>query len=479
MNGQRITRMILFADLLWLPAALMLSFLLRFGPEGLQEGFAQPIAGSFLLLLMVMWAVWLLLYEPMKLDCFRGGWYPSATASKTMTAVLLQMAIALSWGYATRLYYSRLVLVTFAAIYWAGTLVIRLTILGLLKSRRRRGRATRIMIIGEGQVQRELVERIRLHPELMYEVVGHLHPLQPPLSSAGAPLSGGTTELSTLAVLDLLKKLRVQELFVLLEQVSGLEQQKFLSRCRAEGIQVNVLPQPYQLYLSRPRLIEIDGVPFISLQEPAISAAGVAVKRFMDLFLGIALFIPGAMVTLLAGGILWLKERRFMRRELRCGQGGKQFAMLRLAIETDPSRATVLDRLYRRLSISELPQLWNVLRSEMSFVGPRPESPERARNYTDWQRQRLKFKPGMTGLAQVNGLREEHSSEEKARYDMQYMLHWSPILDIVLILQTLWTLGGRLVTWRSVSVSVSEPVGIPRPRPQEQQDVELQSSGLD
>jgi lipopolysaccharide/colanic/teichoic acid biosynthesis glycosyltransferase len=101
--------------------------------------------------------------------------------------------------------------------------------------------------------------------------------------------------------------------------------------------------------------------------------------------------------------------------------------------------------LLQQLSITELPQLWNVLRGEMSLVGPRPESPERVKHYSDWQLQRLNAKPGMTGLAQVHGLREQHSSEEKTRFDLQYMLDSSPFLDFSLLLQTFWTLIGRLL----------------------------------
>jgi lipopolysaccharide/colanic/teichoic acid biosynthesis glycosyltransferase len=88
-------------------------------------------------------------------------------------------------------------------------------------------------------------------------------------------------------------------------------------------------------------------------------------------------------------------------------------------------------------------QLWNVATGDMSLVGPRPEAPDRVRNYSEWQRQRLAMPPGLTGLAQVQGLRDEHSSDEKSRYDLQYIHNWSPLLDLSLILQTAWTLCFR------------------------------------
>ena len=78
-------------------------------------------------------------------------------------------------------------------------------------------------------------------------------------------------------------------------------------------------------------------------------------------------------------------------------------------------------------------------------VGPRPEPHERVKHYSMWQRQRLTVTPGLTGLAQVNGLREQHSSEEKVHFDLQYISHWSLFLDLSLVLQTTWTLLLRLV----------------------------------
>jgi lipopolysaccharide/colanic/teichoic acid biosynthesis glycosyltransferase len=109
------------------------------------------------------------------------------------------------------------------------------------------------------------------------------------------------------------------------------------------------------------------------------------------------------------------------------------------------------------LSLTELPQLWNVVRGEMALVGPRPESPQRVQCYSEWQRQRLTVKPGITGLAQVHGLREQHSSEEKTRFDLQYLLNPSPLADVSLLLQTLWTLAIRLVRYSRLSPILTKP----------------------
>ena len=118
--------------------------------------------------------------------------------------------------------------------------------------------------------------------------------------------------------------------------------------------------------------------------------------------------------------------------------------MYRLNCARNGGASSLLERWLRMLSVSELPQLWNVAKGDMSLVGPRPESEERVKRYSDWQRQRLVCKPGMTGLAQVHGLREESSSEDKAYYDLRYIQDWSLLTDLALIVQTVWTILRRL-----------------------------------
>jgi lipopolysaccharide/colanic/teichoic acid biosynthesis glycosyltransferase len=116
----------------------------------------------------------------------------------------------------------------------------------------------------------------------------------------------------------------------------------------------------------------------------------------------------------------------------------------------------------------------------MSIVGPRPESPERVKHYSDWQRQRLSVEPGLTGLAQVQGLRERHSSEEKARFDLQYIFHWSLFLDLSLIVQTVWTLALRLVkTERGPAPSEGPPATLITTQRQEGVHVDRAESSAD
>lgn len=445
MKSKRIHFLILTADYVWILFALLGSFYLRYhGNPG--EAFSHPIHGGFVLLLGASLVAWFFLYTIMDLDCFRGGWQASAMISKTSVAIILQMSALVSWGYLARLYYSRLLLLYFGVLIWAGVTVIRVSALNFFQAQIREGKSRRVVVIGDNGLSQEIVYWIRRHPELLYEVVGFLSPFGGGETGYVSQSPGVSGALGSLDALDLLKDMGVHDLIVVPKHAPGLELQGFLVRCQEEGIHILVLPQPYELYVSRPKLIEIGGLPLIFLEQPSFSKVAQSTKRIFDLAVGLLLFVPAAIILAVIVGALWAKERRFLRKETRCGRNGWPFAMYRVDIETDEAVASKYHKLLRRLSISELPQLLNVLQGQMSLVGPRPESPEQVRDYSEWQKQRLKVKPGMTGLAQVNGLREHHPSTEKIRHDLEYILHWTLVFDVVLLFQTIWTLAGRLVS---------------------------------
>ena len=444
MTSRRIHFSILTADLLWIAVALAGSFLLRYRGNFIHVS-SHPLQSSFPVILLGSSATWFLLYQMMDLDCFRGGWQMSATVSRTSLAVAIHFAVILACGYFARMYYSRLLLFYFLLLLWPGLLGIRFGAHSLLRAQKRAGKTRKVVLIGDNGLAREMIYRIRRHPELLYEIVGLLSPFGDGETSNGAAPAGSGNGLGSLDVLEILKTLSVREVIVLPKHSPGVELQNFLVRCQQEGILIHLLPQPYELYVSRPRLSEVDGVPLVSLEQPSFSPLADRAKRIFDLVFGILLFLPAMAIVAVAGIALWMKGRRFLRREVRCGREGKPFDMCRLDIEMDEHKASTLDKFFRRLSVSELPQILNVLHGEMSLVGPRPESLERARDYSEWQKQRLKVQPGMTGLAQVNGLREQHSSEEKSRHDLHYIMHWSPVLDLVLLVQTVWTLTARFL----------------------------------
>jgi lipopolysaccharide/colanic/teichoic acid biosynthesis glycosyltransferase len=446
MLGHHVRLTIILADIVAVPLALFLAYLLRYGGQ-VGTGLIWPTPWAPLVVVLAALGAWLGLYELMPLDCFREGWHLSAAVSRIVLATAIQLGVVLAMAYLAKWYYSRLLLAYFAILFCALVLLIRALAYSVLRMRRRAGKARRVVVIGEGRVARELVHRMRRHPELLFEVMGLLNPWIQSGDHRGGDSANSSGELSSLDALKLLEQKGVVELIVCLDHPAVLELQNFLIRCGEQGIHVSLVPQPYELYSSRAKLLEVEGVPLISLEGPPDFRVLVAIKRATDLILGLPLVVLALPVLAISSLALKFQGHRLLRRELRGGQHGEPFWMYRLDVDRHAPDAPAVQRLMCRFSISELPQLFNVLSGQMSLVGPRPESLERVQDYSEWQRQRLKVKPGMTGLAQVNGLREQHSSEEKTRYDLQYTIHWTPIIDLVLLLETVWALTARL--WAS------------------------------
>jgi lipopolysaccharide/colanic/teichoic acid biosynthesis glycosyltransferase len=386
----------------------------------------------------------------MKLDGFRRGWDLPATLSQLFLALCLLMAVLMAGAYLLQIFLSRLTLSYFGILLFVGFLSIRCTAHTILGSRYVAKAVRRVLIVGNGPVAREMAAKIEGHPEMLCHVVGFLCSSD---ASFDTRLPGTASEarmIQTLGVIELIREQRVDEVIITLSKPGSPEVMNLATRCRREGIGVSVVPHPYELYLSKPQLLDLGGLPILQLREAKSRFVNSRLKRGLDIILGFCLLLISIpLVALGAIGLLAKKGGPFAR-ELRCGQFGRHFWMYRLNSDRNAQELSRYEIILQQLSITEMPQFWNVLNGDMSLIGPRPESPDRVKHYSEWQCQRLNVKPGMSGLAQVCGLREEHSSEEKARFDLQYMMHSSLFFDISLILQTGWTLMGRLLRLKSL-----------------------------
>jgi lipopolysaccharide/colanic/teichoic acid biosynthesis glycosyltransferase len=441
--NRTIRKSILVLDWFWISTAFSFAYALRykyfgFGVESWKSfsDFLPALASALL--------IWTALYLSKNLEGFRGGWHLPTVFSQILVGVFYLMAFLLALAFLQRHYYSRLLLLYLACLLPVGLVAIRCAARWVISSGLWTGVNRRAVILGSGHLAHELAYKISRHPEMLLEVVGLIYPASSDSLNGLATRDQELISLQSLNVRAFLQQKNVTELIVVMPQPSGVEVEKVISKCREAGMVVRLVPQWYELYVSEAQMIEVDGVPLISLEERDVSAIALGLKRTVDLIGGIVLALLSSPVLLIAAVSLKRHGGAFSE-ELRCGKAGVAFRMFRLNVDRENPGPSALQRLLARLSLTELPQLWNVLRGEMSLVGPRPESPERVRHYSDWQRQRLSVAPGLTGLAQVHGLREQHSSEEKARFDLEYIFHWSLFLDFSLILQTAWTLVVRLL----------------------------------
>ncbi|HWY71049.1 MAG TPA: sugar transferase [Terriglobales bacterium] len=474
--SRRLRFAVLLADLLWILISATIAYFLRYRLHSPSSSHRSYI--EYVLVASVAMVVWALLFTRMRLDGFSDGWEAPRVWSQVTTGVLLLTCVTLSVAFLSRQSYSRLLLLYFGALLLIGFICIRSLVRAFVASRFRNRALQRVVIMGSCNVARELANKIQRHPELMKNVVGFLYsandmPLGSPRADVPLPALPPT---STVGVIELLKKQAVDEIVVAHPRAGASEIQKLLRLGRLAGLKVSLVPEGYELYLSKASFLDVEGLPMLCLEEQRPNQFAVVAKRTGDLVIATALTVLVSPIVIIAAASQIIAARKPFKRELRCGLHGQPFLMWRINIDRDATDLSGLRLWLARLSLTELPQLLNVILGDMSLVGPRPESPDRVKHYSEWQRQRLSAKPGLTGLAQVHGLREQHASEDKARFDLQYMLHWSPLLDLSLLLQTLWTVALRI--WHPAEPTAVVP-RTPEPGFTEVLDVDRSHAGAD
>jgi Undecaprenyl-phosphate glucose phosphotransferase len=303
----------------------------------------------------------------------------------------------------------------------------------------------RVLIAGAGDLGRMVADRILQHRELGYQVVGFVD------DRAGGDHIGyrGLPLLGTLAdVADIAQRENVDHLYVALPLEEHSKLLDLVDATSREFIDIKVVPDLLQFIALRARLEDLDGLPVINLNDVPLQGFNSWVKRVIDILLSAvalaALAIPMAIIALI---VRWTSQGPVFYRQERMGLDGKGFTVYKFrsmyqnaedvsgpiwARENDP-RATPVGRWLRRFDLDELPQFWNVLRGDMSIVGPRPERPffvEQFKHRIPQYMLRHKVKAGITGWAQVNGWRGNTSLEKRIEYDLYYIENWSVTLDL-------------------------------------------------
>lgn len=440
MNTRRLEIWIWLADMAWILLAFIGADLLRFGPTWSADD--RILIRGLVPFLIATCVTWSALSLFMQMDGFRGGWRISAVLSQLLLGICCTLGVIAVLGYFTRSYVSRLALGYFTVLLGAGFLSIRCGARWLLRLRHDQGAIWRVLVLGSGRVAQEVAAKIEQHPEMLCKVVGHLYPTNE--GGEVGPTRYGTSQFSTLEIFELFRASRINEIVVALPYPPTAEIRKMISRAHDMGIAASLVPQPYELYAYKPKLISLDGLPLLQLQEPGLHPRYVVLKRALDFVAASVLILPALMLLLPIAAVLVLKKGSAFQPETRIGQYGIPFSMQRLNVPRPVVSGSKFERMLEWLSITELPQLWNVIRGQMSLVGPRPETPGRSSQYSEWEQRRLRVKPGMTGLAQVHGLREYSPSEQKTRFDLQYVINPYFLWDVSLLLQTIWTLLVRL-----------------------------------
>ncbi len=392
------------------------------------------------------------------------SWLEEAYAilNGTTTGIVIMVFIAYFYR---PLSYSRLIF-----LYAGGFTVLLLSVSRMAKSRlwihlRRKGVGVdHILIVGAGEIGRTLMRHIVAQPGLGYRVVGFVDddPQRGSTDIGRFRALGGIPNLP-----HILQREKIDEVLITLPWTHHRKILAIVDQCARKQIRARIVPDLFQLTLSRVDVNQIGGVPVIGLREPSIGAWQQALKRSLDLVVAVVALVLLLPLFLLIGLAIKLDSSGpVLFAQARLGRGGREFTIHKFRsmregaegekedladlneasgpifkIRDDP-RLTRVGRVLRRWSLDELPQLYNVLRGEMSLVGPRPPTPAEVLRYEDWQRKRLTVRPGMTGLWQVSG-RSELPFGEMMLLDIYYVENWSPTLDIGILLRTVpkWVSG--------------------------------------
>jgi Undecaprenyl-phosphate glucose phosphotransferase len=303
----------------------------------------------------------------------------------------------------------------------------------------------RILIAGAGDLGRMVADRILQHRELGYQVVGFVDDRAggDHIGYRGLPLLGTLDEVAEIA-----QRERVDHLYVALPLEEHTKLLGLMEVTSRECIDVKVVPDLLQFIAIRARLEDLDGLPIINVNDVPLQGFNAWVKRMIDVALsGAAVVVLAIPFGIIAALVKLTSPGPVFYRQERMGLDGKAFTVYKFrsmymdaeeatgpiwAREDDP-RATPLGRWLRKLDLDELPQFLNVLKGDMSIVGPRPERPffvEQFKHRIPQYMVRHKVKAGITGWAQVNGWRGNTSLEKRIEYDLYYIENWSVTLDL-------------------------------------------------
>ncbi len=466
----------LIVDGLMLAAAFLGTYWVRFHSGLVLVPLGIPPLGPYALASLVTVLVFLAIFYSQGLYNERGGRRIEGDFIALFRGVVLGSLLLLALTFFFRaMTFSRWFFGLFFWASWLGLCFGRVLSRRLLALILQRGlRRTRVLLIGGNPMRGRLLRAWQELPGLAIEPVGWLQvageqdpgPGREEQPNGRAPLDAGETPPSRAslppipclgeagAVRDVVQAHDVDLVLLTLrfDQLPLIAD--LADRLANLTVEVQWAPDLFALHTSKLRLRELAGIPLLSVREASLSGADRIVKRTFDLVLSAAALVVLAPVLLALAVLVKLSSPGpvFYRQE-RVGRDGRLFAMLKYRTmradaeaqsgpvwaQADDPRTTRVGKVLRRWSLDELPQFWNVLCGDMSLVGPRPEREVFVQQFSERMPryfERHRVKSGLTGWAQVNGLRGNTSIEDRTLYDLHYVENWSVWLDLRILLMT-------------------------------------------
>ena len=429
------------SDLIFFIVSFFFSYFFRnFIAEPIQaiEIYLQALPAAFLLLVIVFYFFGL--YEQkIRIE-------GTSEMYAVLKAVLMTAVVFMAASFLYKYDYSRgfIIIFVFSVIVFInfGRLLVRLVRKALI---RHGYGVVRVLIIGAGKPGRRLARQIEKYKDFGYKVIGFIDDI----------VQKEKTDYPIFGKLEMLKRIILEKNIDLVFVSDPMMQNEkilvFMADCENLNVKFKLVSGLYEILAGNIDISELEGIPAIDIKKRTPNFIYRLIKRIIDLlfsFAGLIVFFPLWLLIIIL--IKIDSKGRALFTQERVGKDGKFFKMFKFRTmkkdadlyEEAPKsphdkRITRIGRFLRKTSLDELPQLINVLKGEMSLVGPRPEMPFIVKSYTKWQKKRLEVKPGLTGLWQILG-RKDLPLHENIEYDFYYIQNQSLLLDLVIMIKTIW-----------------------------------------
>lgn len=435
--------------------AWFIRYELQFGREVAQQDYL-PL-GSYVGIQLTFTALMLVTFWLKGLYRARGrlSWADEFTIFATGS--LISVAILIVGVFYFRPFgYSRLTFIYALVLCFVFLTVSRIVVSLIRDHRRRRGIGLRrVLVVGGSSLGRAIIQNIVAQPELGYHIVGFVDDT-PGERIGRIPYLGSADQTPTLV-----DSHQVAEVVIALPSASRNQVTDLLMAVERQNVALRIVPDFYDLSLNQLDIESINGIPLVRMREARLPGHMFVLKRVLDIVgASIALILTAPLALIIAIAIKIDSPGPIVVRQRRVGRQGKLFDFYKFRSMTvdaekrlpelmahnetegpffkirDDPRVTRVGRAIRRLSLDEVPQFYNVLRGDMSLVGPRPALPREVELYQDWHLRRLSVPPGITGLWQVSG-RSDLPFDEMALLDIWYVENWSLGLEVTIILRTI------------------------------------------
>jgi len=462
-------KMMIFADLLILAASFILAYFIRANiyhlykfdlfPSRVVMGTLYPL-DNYLWLLLIVIPVWYGLLSSQGLyESFRTKRLTEIVWIIMKTGFLATLITGTLIFVLKLTYVSRIFVVLFSAISVSFLTLEKVILIQSFKhARLGENNYKHLMVVGTGKRATKFVQMVKQHPEWGMKIVGIID---------DEPEKIGT-DVSNIKVIGLLKDIPdilhekiVDEVVFIIPRLWLSRVEESILSCEREGIKVSVAVDLFDFKIGKLEATDLGGIPLMRLETTPGSPWQLFIKRGTDFIVSLVALVLLAPVLLLIAVVIKLNSRGpLFFKQVRNGMNGRKFTLLKFRsmvvgaekiqeelialnemdgpvfkIKNDP-RMTKIGKFLRKTSLDELPQLINVLKGDMSLVGPRPPIPGEVTNYKTWQRRRLSMRPGITCFWQISG-RNEIDFERWMKLDLKYIDNWSLWLDFKILLRTI------------------------------------------